>query len=266
MLASARGSQKFEVPNMGWIIYFRPPANIRDEIARICTFETDTRSARTIKTSLVAKVWYVAVEVTMKEGAPLPDDYQVDDQGRFVFAATFQTRRDRDGWAYRAIEEGAGPATALAPRSLIEMLSPTQSKWANSWRSRCLTNAARRARRLSDGDIIELAEPLEFSDGRKRSTFKVIKERPSGYSRDRTIFECIETAAQCRISGFMRRDWRHLAEGSGRPKPKKAVAAACQDAWLSENADAFTAQAQWHDRNGNPLAEIIVSPGKSSWL
>ncbi len=199
---------------MGWMIYLRPPASIRDEIERICTFETDTRSARPVKTCLVAKVWYVAVEVTMKAGASIPDDYQVDAQGRFVFAATFQTRRDRDGWAYRAVEEEAGPVTSQAPRSLIDLLSPTNREWANAWRARCLTNAARRARRLSDGDIIELAVPLEFSDGRRRSVFRVIKERPQGYARGRTVFECTQTAAVCRISRFMQRDWQRVTGDS----------------------------------------------------
>ncbi|TGD61143.1 hypothetical protein EYC08_19250 [Tabrizicola sp. WMC-M-20] len=193
---------------MGWMIYPRPPADIRGEIGRVCMFDTDTRSARPIKTCVVGSVWYVAVEVSMKPGSTLPDDYQVDDLGRFVFAATIQTRRDRAGWAYRAVEEQAGPTTSQAPRSLIEMLSPTTQKWANAWRGRCLENAARRARRLADGDIIELVEPLEFSDGRKRSIFKVIKEKPPGYSRGRTVFECTKTAAVCRISRVMQREWQ----------------------------------------------------------
>ena len=199
---------------MGWLIYLKPPLNVRDEIERICTCETDTQSARPIKTCLVTKVWYVAVEVSMKAGAPNPNDYQMDDRGRFVFAAIFQTRRDRDGWAYRAVAEEAGPATSRAPRSLIDLLSPTNREWANAWRARCLTNAARRARRLADGDIIELAEQLELSDGRRRSIFRVIKERPQGYARSRTVFECTQTAAVCRISHFMQRDWQRLTGDS----------------------------------------------------
>lgn len=193
---------------MGWIIYPRPPAYIRGEIDTICTFETDTRSARPIRTCVVGSVWYVAVEVSMKPGATLPDDYLVDDLGRFVFAATIQTRRDRDGWAYRAVEEEAGPTTSQAPRSLIELLSTTTHDWANAWRGRCLANVARRARRLADGNIIELAASLEFSDGRKRSRFRVIKEKPLGYIRGRTVFECTETAAVCRISRVMQREWQ----------------------------------------------------------
>ena len=29
--------------------------------------------------------------------------------------------------------------------------------------------------------------------------------------------------------------------------------------------DAFAAQAEWHDRNGQPLADIMASPGRASW-
>lgn len=44
-----------------------------------------------------------------------------------------------------------------------------------------------------------------------------------------------------------------------------AVADARRRQWLTENASAFTAQADWHDRNGHPLADIMTSPGRTSW-
>lgn len=46
---------------------------------------------------------------------------------------------------------------------------------------------------------------------------------------------------------------------------KRAVTTARWRRWLDENADAFKAQAEWHDRNGHPLADILASPGKASW-
>ena len=45
----------------------------------------------------------------------------------------------------------------------------------------------------------------------------------------------------------------------------KALADARRQAWLEENADAFAAQSAWHERNGHPLADIIVSPVGTSW-
>ncbi len=44
-----------------------------------------------------------------------------------------------------------------------------------------------------------------------------------------------------------------------------AVGEAKRRAWLEENAEAFAAQAEWHGRNGHPLAEIIASPGDVTW-
>ncbi len=46
---------------------------------------------------------------------------------------------------------------------------------------------------------------------------------------------------------------------------RRAVAEARHRQWLEENAEAFAAQAEWHDRNGHPLADILAHPGEASW-
>lgn len=46
---------------------------------------------------------------------------------------------------------------------------------------------------------------------------------------------------------------------------KSAVASARQAHWLQQNAEAFAAQAAWHERHGHPLADIISAPGGASW-
>ena len=45
----------------------------------------------------------------------------------------------------------------------------------------------------------------------------------------------------------------------------KAIGEARNKKWQAENAEAFAAQAEWHERNGHPLADIIAAPGGSSW-
>lgn len=45
---------------------------------------------------------------------------------------------------------------------------------------------------------------------------------------------------------------------------RQAVAEAHQRGWRDDNAEAFAAQAAWHERNGHPLADIIPAPGKTS--
>lgn len=46
---------------------------------------------------------------------------------------------------------------------------------------------------------------------------------------------------------------------------QRSVAEARKQRWLKDNADAFAAQAAWHDANGHPLADIVAAPGKSTW-
>ena len=46
----------------------------------------------------------------------------------------------------------------------------------------------------------------------------------------------------------------------------KAVSDSRRNKWLTENAGAFAAQSDWHERHGHPLAEIITAPGGSSWI
>lgn len=45
----------------------------------------------------------------------------------------------------------------------------------------------------------------------------------------------------------------------------RAVVQARRETWLAENADAFAAQSEWHERHGHPLAEIMTAPGGASW-
>ncbi|MFN5700404.1 MAG: type II toxin-antitoxin system CcdA family antitoxin [Betaproteobacteria bacterium] len=46
---------------------------------------------------------------------------------------------------------------------------------------------------------------------------------------------------------------------------QKAISEARSRQWLADNADAFVAQANWHERHGHPLAEIMVVEGAASW-
>lgn len=44
-----------------------------------------------------------------------------------------------------------------------------------------------------------------------------------------------------------------------------AVAKARRERWLEENAEVFAAQAEWIERNGHPLADIMAGPGQNTW-
>ena len=47
--------------------------------------------------------------------------------------------------------------------------------------------------------------------------------------------------------------------------PLNAIEDARRKAWLDENRQQFEAQAEWHAREGHPLAEIMAGPGAETW-
>lgn len=201
--------------SMGWLIYNHTPACIRDEIARLCGGEDDTRRCYPVHISQKGNVWYAAVRVEQKEGRLPPGfeatgDYEADASGGYTFAAVFLTCRENGGWGYKSMDETMGPNEAHAPMKLIELLSPTTSEWARGWRQRCRDNAALASRAPRPGDVIRLEQPLRFTDGTERQTFRVSVERLPGRKRSTTVFTCLETGAACRIGNIRQRNWTRI--------------------------------------------------------
>ncbi len=78
-------------------------------------------------------------------------------------------------FGYKDIDENSGPFEAGCPRSVLDCLGPTSNPHALDWRNRCYRNLRLRERKLNDGDIIRLPEPMKFTDGSQHSEFKVVK-------------------------------------------------------------------------------------------
>ena len=197
---------------MGWTYHYNIPRNERAEIEALCTFENEDRACRPIRTSQVGTVWYLAVEVQLKDPTAETYGYDVDAMGRYVFGAVILTSRSAGEWGYKDMDESMGPVEAQAPLALLDLLSPTTKEYALSWRARCRKTAAMRSRRIAHGDTIVLTEPLMFQDGRDRTKFRVEKIREPWEKRASTRFVCLETGVTCRISRFMQRGWVKVIE------------------------------------------------------
>ena len=122
----------------------------------------------------------------------------------------FLTSRENGEWGYKSMDETMGPNVADAPMKLLALLSPTTSQWAQDWRQKCRDNAALASRSLKPGDVIRLEQPLRFTDGSERQTFRVSVKTYPGARRSRTVFTCLETGAACRISNIRQRTWTRL--------------------------------------------------------
>ena len=105
---------------MGWLFYtngrVQTYADEKAEIARLCTFESDTRKTELLKASKVGSTWYAAAKATSIDGSPVEDTtYVTDADGSITFGAVFLTRYDDGSWGYKDMEESAGPNEFVLP-------------------------------------------------------------------------------------------------------------------------------------------------------
>ena len=188
---------------MGWLFYtdrrVKTYPDEKAEIARLCTFESDTRKTVLIKASKVGSTWYAAAKVTMLDGTPVEDaTYVTDADGSITFGAVFLTRYDEGCWGYKDMEESAGPVESRAPLSLLSLLSDLKDSgsYAHAWRQRCRDWAA--IPDYEEGDRIRLAAPVSLTDG---STCQIVTV--THYRRGRQKRRCYrieETGGLVRLS------------------------------------------------------------------
>lgn len=105
---------------------------------------------RVVKSAVVGTVYYAAVENLKRYGKKQPDGTQpiedIPEAERFVWAAVFLTsvdNKDYHNFSYKDMSEDMGPCECRCPESVLKLLSPTDSQWANEWRERCRENAKR---------------------------------------------------------------------------------------------------------------------------
>lgn len=166
---------------------------------------------RIVKSTLVGSVYYAAVQCLKRytdqkdeNGNRLAEDIPEDE--RETWAAVFLTRTDGRNYYnfyYKDMDETCGPGQAECPESILKLLSPTDSQWANEWRERCRENAKRKKspdalRNLpigavirctrSDGTAVELtkhAPAYQFTKPfwycRERNTYIPASQIPYGY-------------------------------------------------------------------------------------
>lgn len=81
-----------------------------------------------LKSTVIGRVYYAAVKTTNKDGS-----YK-------IWAAVFLTstnQRSYNNFAYKDQDETCGPTDCCCPRSILELLTETDSQYATTWRENC---------------------------------------------------------------------------------------------------------------------------------
>ena len=162
---------------MGWLFmrslggHATPKAYLDDQF----TYAREDRRSRVLASGLVAmRTYYAAVE-----------HVSVSTSAREVWALVClvrYNRRDREGYVfgYKDMEESMGPCEDACPAKVLDLLTETDNAYALDWRSRCRARLADRAIQNArplprPGDVLILAEPMLFRDGRRLSRFEAVR-------------------------------------------------------------------------------------------
>lgn len=97
-----------------------------------------------LKSAMVGNVYYAAVCQIARKDNETGELVSIPEAERTVFAVVFLTSVDSKeyfNFAYKNIDETMGPSESKCPKSILKLLSPTDSEWAMEWRKRCLENA-----------------------------------------------------------------------------------------------------------------------------
>jgi hypothetical protein len=157
---------------MGWLFMtslgrFRGPRAYLDDGF---TYERETVRSTVLRSALVGmRTYYAAVEL-LRPDKPCE-----------VFAVVCLVRfnpRDAEGYVfgYKDMTEHMGQCEAECPAAILDLLTPTDAKFANAWRERCRAAIAARARRprLRNGWTIVFDEPIAFTDGSAHARLEVV--------------------------------------------------------------------------------------------
>lgn len=117
---------------MGWISYkatFYKKGRI-DKIEEIKSLYNNEENFKLLKASAVGNTIYTAVEHTK-------------DNEKKVFGVVYLTStnmKEDYNFAYKEVEESLGPCEIDCPASILKLLTPIDSEYANEWRNKCWEN------------------------------------------------------------------------------------------------------------------------------
>lgn len=156
---------------MGWTEYAatefkKGRVDRKAECDKIVTWSNETTTSKVLKSSMVGSTYYAAVEY-IKNGE------------RQVYAMVCLTSvRERYLFAYKDMSEDMGPYKYDCPKSIIDLLTPTDNKYANEWRQKCLDKKKEvKLAKLPLGTQIEITMPFDTSHYRNGEKVVLVKEK-----------------------------------------------------------------------------------------
>ena len=146
----------------------------KQAVKNILDWKEEDRGCEVLKLCQRGSVFYAAIR-----------HYNKSANEDRVFGAVILTRVDSRhyfNFYHKEMDESMGPNYYDAPESLLALLTPTNSEWANEWRQKCRERAeARKKERSSVYKIRKLPEgtyiKVDYQEGRLLQVCKYMGKR-----------------------------------------------------------------------------------------
>lgn len=139
-----------------------------------------------LKSSMVGRVYYAAVKPLKKynkdiNGNEIIMDIPINEQQ--VFGVVFLTSIDNQDYynfSYKDMDESMGPCYYDCPKGILDLLTPTDSEWANNWRTKCRERIEKKnnpnaLNKLPEGTVIKVTLPFDTQRYSKGTEVKLTK-------------------------------------------------------------------------------------------
>jgi len=151
-----------------------------------------------LKSTMVGSTYYAAIQALKRcAGKDENDKYIYEDipeNERKTFAVIFLTStdiKDYYNFSYKDMDETVGPYKRDCPKGILDLLSPTESEWANEWRKECYENLKKKRepnslRNLPVGTKIKVVLP--FDTTYHRAGTEVVLTKCKNWKGNRTAW------------------------------------------------------------------------------
>ena len=160
-----------------------------------------------LKSAMVGRTYYAAVKPLQRYNSN-NEIVDIPKEEQYVFAAVFLTSTDmKDYWnfSYKNMDESSGPYECDCPKGILDLLTPTESEYANNWRKQCYENIAKKKNpnalnKLPVGTVIKVAMPFDTNYFRSGQEVKLVKCTKWGNNRTEWL---TKTPPMCRFPAKM---------------------------------------------------------------
>ena len=143
---------------MGWTetsaIHFYKDGSINRKAECDGYFEEGLNAGyyKVVKSTLKGSVYYGAITPLKRVVKDSAGGYMEDADGHYIYEDIPENEqeiigvvmltyiRDKYSFGYKIISETSGPCDCNCPKSILNLLTPTDSEWAQEWRDKCYAN------------------------------------------------------------------------------------------------------------------------------